>query len=527
MQFNNLFLHLSIRLKHLFKYSKIFLTIIFISSLLLSIYCSTFYNDMLHREKMFVEANQFLSGLIPYKEVFIMYGYITTVLDAFSLIFFGKYVLSVSIITGIIYALTFPIFFLILKNLKIEKEQSILSIIIIFLVHPYIELPWSNYIAYFFALIGIYYITKQDFLKKNLFLTGLFWSLACLSRQTYFVPLFSCILIIISTKYFLIKKNFFIKHQPFFLLIGFIFPITIFFFYLVYNKIFIYWSYETFNLTEDSFKYVFSFVRDGTSFFSVLFQLIKPYKDFFLAKNLKSFFYLIIIFFNIYILLFFFIKKNFNERIFYIAILSLLMLSQIVHSIDVFRLSTSVVIGFINIIFYMRNNKMFKKCLYFFIFVLVLSWGYYINNSFKLKTNYVYSDLVYFRFIKLPKHIANLYQEFSDIIIDIKSHYIINRNFNYTFIPMLSFLSETQSYQIGTYYELAVEKFYSQIPEFKNLYNSRQDCNDIIIFYLSNNERTINHKFEKNFFLYKSLYLQDGKYIQFLIPKKAKKIKNF
>ena len=46
---------------------------------------------MLHREKMFVEANQLLSGLIPYKEVFIMYGYITTVLDAFSLIFFGKY----------------------------------------------------------------------------------------------------------------------------------------------------------------------------------------------------------------------------------------------------------------------------------------------------------------------------------------------------------------------------------------------------------------------------------------------------
>jgi len=68
---------------------------------------------------MFVEAMQFFSGLIPYKDVFITYGYLTTVLHSLSIILFGKHIISISIITGIIYALTFPLFFLILKNLRI------------------------------------------------------------------------------------------------------------------------------------------------------------------------------------------------------------------------------------------------------------------------------------------------------------------------------------------------------------------------------------------------------------------------
>jgi hypothetical protein len=203
------------------------------------------------------------------------------------------------------------------------------------------------------------------------------------------------------------------------------------------------------------------------------------------------------------------------------------MLSQIVHSISVFRLSTGVIIGLITIIFYFKDNKIFKKFLYFLIFCLLFSSGYNINNFYKSKINYAHLNLNYYRFEKLPKNISNFYQDFFSTVTDVKSHYAIKKNFNYTHMPMLAFLSGTSSHQIGTYYELAVEKFYSQIPEFIKLNNSLQSLDDVIIFYPSYYEDIVDEKFINNFFIYKSIYFPyfDNKnYTQLLIPKNAKKL---
>lgn len=516
------------------KYSQIFLIVIVFISIFLSIYISIFSPDSHHPTKMFVEGNQLLSGLIPYKEVFITYGYITTALHALSILLFGKHVVSVTIITGIIYALTFPIFFLILRNFRIESKQLILSIFIIFLIHPYILLPWSNYIAYFFSLLGIYYITKKNILKKDYFLAGFLWSLACLSRQTYFLPLFLIILTIIFTQFFLrkpdsllIKKNFFNKPEIFFLLIGFFLPIVIFFYYLIYNEIFIYWNYLTFNLSSSYLTRNLNPINENSVsyYFSILFNAAKTYLRFFLAKDLKSFFYLIIVFFNIFILVISF-KKSFNQKIFYVATLCILMLSQNFHFAEVFRMSTSVIIGFITLIFYFNNNKIFKNFLYFFIFCLLFSWSYYVNNFFKSKINYVYSNLGYLHFQKMPKEQADFYEDFFNTFVELKSNYIINRNFNYTFLPMLGLLSDTRSHQVGTYYDTGAAHFYSTIPEFIELENSLKNLNDIVIFQHSSDKNTVDQKFKDNFFLYKTLNFPyfDQKYIQLLLPKNIKKL---
>ena len=144
-------------------YSTIFLGVFSILSIFLSINVGINLYDVAHPIKMFVEANQLLSGLTPYKEIFISYGYLTTVLHSFSIILFGNQVLSVWIITGIFYALTFPIFFLILQNLGIEKKISILSIIVIFLIHPSSLLPWSTYFAYFFFFTRFIFFYKKQY----------------------------------------------------------------------------------------------------------------------------------------------------------------------------------------------------------------------------------------------------------------------------------------------------------------------------------------------------------------------------
>jgi len=515
------------------KYLQIFLIVIVFISIFLSIYISIFSQDMTHSTKMFVEGNQLLSGLIPYKDVFITYGYVSTALHALSILLFGKHVVSVTIITAIIYALTFPIFFLILRNFRIESKQSILSIFVIFLIHPCIQLPWSNYIAYFFSLVGIYYVTKNNILKKDFLLAGFSWSLACLSRQTYFFPLFLITLIIIFTQFFLrkhdsllIKKNFSNRFEPSFLLIGFLLSTVIFFSYLIYNEIFTYWYYLTINYSSFFLTRNLppNFENSTINYFSILFNVVKTFLGFFLAKNFKSFFYLIIVLFNIYILVTIF-KKNFNVKIFYIATLCILMLSQNFHFAEVLRMSTGVIIGFVTLIFYFNNNKIFKNFLYFFIFCLLFTWTYNVNNFFKSKKNYVSSNLSYLHFQKMPKDQAVFYEDFFNTFVELKSNYIINRNFNYTFLPMLGLLSDTRSYQVGTYYDLGAAPFYSTIPEFIELDNSLKKLDDIIIFQGSRDKNTIDQKFEDTFFLYKTFYFQnyDDNYVQLLLPKNIKK----
>jgi hypothetical protein len=512
-----------------FIYTQILLSAICFLSFFLSINVGIILYDLHHPVKMFVEANQFLSGLIPYKEILISYGYLTTVLHSFSIILFGNQVLSVSIITGISYALTFYIFFLILKNLKIDKEKSILCVIVIFLIHPSIQLPWSTYFAYFFFLVGLYYFTKNKPLKKDYILIGFFWSLACLSRQTYFFPVFLGILTIVIVEFFfkkfnflLIKRKNFAKVEIAILLISFLLPILIFISILFYNQTYKYWVYYTFDYSSFYLKMQSS--DSNSTYFLLLSNIIKSFSDFFLAKNFKSFFYLILVIFNFCFLLLCF-KKNFDEKIFCISILSLLMLSQNIHYIEIFRMSTSVVIGFIPLIYFFKDNQFFKNFLYFFIFFLFFSWANNTYNLFKLKNDYVYSNLSYLSFQKMPKNFAVFNEDVFKIISDIKANYIINKNFNYTFLPILPFLSETKSYQLGSYYDEAIAHFYSTKTEFAELENSLKNFNDIIIFNPSNDQKLIQDKFRNDFFLFKSLESPhpDHKYIHFLLHKNVKK----
>jgi hypothetical protein len=510
-------------------YAQVLLCGICFLSFFLSINVGIILYDLLHPVKMFVEANQLLSGLIPYKEIFIANGYLTTILHSLSIILFGNQILSVSVITGIFYALTFPIFFLILKNFKIEKEKSILSIIVIFLIHPSIQLPWPNYFAYFFFILGLYYFTKNKPLKKDYILMGFFWSLACLSRQTFFLPLFLGVFLILILEFFSkkflflsMKKNNFAKSEILFLLISFFLPLLLFIAILFYNQIYKYWVHFTFDLS--SFHLRLQSSESGSAYYSLLSHIIKSFLDFFLAKNFNSFFFLIIVIFNIYFLLLF-CKKKYDMKIFSISVLSLLMLSQNIHYIEIFRMSTSVIVGFIPLIYFYKNKKLFTNFLYFFIFILFFYWGNNTYNLFKLKYNYVYSNVSYLRFQKMPKNFAVFNDEAFKIIKDIKADYIIDKNFNYTSFPIFPLLSDTKSYQFGSYYDEGLDHLYSTETEFIKLKNSLKNFNDIIIFYPSNDQKLIQNKFRNDFFLIKSLESPhpESKYVQFLLHKNVKK----
>lgn len=508
-------------------------SLLFLLSLIISVYLNLFNSDWHHPLLMFVEANDLISGYLPYKEIFITYGLLTTLIHSFSLLIFGNFIISPFIITALFYAITFPIFFLILRNLNFSNNISLLSIILIFLIHPSIILPWSNYIAYSFLLLGIFFLSKEKLTTIDFFLVGFFWGLACLSRQTYFISIFFILVIFFIFFLIYVRKLYELKNIII-IFFSFIFVLATFFSYLFLYDILDYWKIATFEyykgyLFENNNSY-----NTIKSLLIFLYNILRPlFSNFLLSiKNLdiRFFIYGLIFFSNLLLCIYYLIKKN-NLRIIYLSYLSLLLFTESLRLPEIFRLSTGSIIGIIPVLFFFKEKKNLKFFLGIFIFLLIFTWyggkhnysyNYYKNNNFK--NNVIENNI--FKFMRLSEEVSKFYNTLQIEIQILNNKYVINKNFNFTSTPLIGYLSKTSRYQVGSYHN---ELF------FKNIYLKRNDIdrkkifeefNDIIIFYASD-KNIVPFEFKKNFYVYKKISypFENKSYLLFLLPKEVK-IKN-
>jgi hypothetical protein len=110
--------------------------------------------DFHHPGLMFSPAIDLKHGLKPFKEIVILYGYLTTYIQSLSLHLLGEHLLSIWISTGAFYAgslyLSYRIFLIFLA-----PWLAFIPTALIFLIHPYVLYPWSNYYCYTFSLFGL------------------------------------------------------------------------------------------------------------------------------------------------------------------------------------------------------------------------------------------------------------------------------------------------------------------------------------------------------------------------------------
>jgi Dolichyl-phosphate-mannose-protein mannosyltransferase len=107
-----------------------------------------------HPGLMFSPAIDLKHGLKPSKEVAILYGYLTTYFQSLSFYVFGENLLSIWITTGIFYACSLWLFYRIFQFLM-SSWLAFLTVLLIFLVHPYSVYPWSNYYSCAFNLLAV------------------------------------------------------------------------------------------------------------------------------------------------------------------------------------------------------------------------------------------------------------------------------------------------------------------------------------------------------------------------------------
>lgn len=497
-----------------------------------SIYIIRYHYDGHHLGLLFSNALDIIKGKDPYKEVFIQYGFLTTLIHSLILILFDSKVFFISFFGAIFYSFSILLISLSIKKL-VNSKFALISTIIILFNHPIPLLPWSNYIAFFFVTLSVFLITKT---KINYYLFGFLLSLAILSRQDIIIPIFFSFLLLCILNINSFKKEYFIYFLKLFL--GLSLPIIFFFSYLIYSENFLYWkSYLVIpNFYLDIYeKTPLDLIINFIFFFST--------KSFFNFIVTPQFFIISIILFFNSILIFkkIFSKKKISNNILYVSILSIL-LSSMALQIEIFRLYTSVIIGIIPILYFLNkltNTYLKKNLIKLLILPSLFSFIFYpfgnnetFNKNYTLNKDFEISNKK-FSFYSWPKN-----KTYSiNVITEISNNCDVEYLDNLTFDALYSTIGDFKRISMFPYKQSSIKhnKFHDYIDSLKNpeinyidKINLQMQTANIILLVNKNNNIYKNLKIETNN-KYSNIKINESEiegkpdYLNIFVPKKCLK----
>jgi hypothetical protein len=136
---------------------------------------------------MFKPAFDVARGSILFRDTFTQYGALTTLLQAWALMIFGKYLLTIQLLTAFFYGLIAVLLYVIYQKI-LPKFLSALSVLFWIFMAPYflaLFLPWASVYALFFQLLGtcllLIYEERGNYLY--LFWAGVATTLTFFTRQ--------------------------------------------------------------------------------------------------------------------------------------------------------------------------------------------------------------------------------------------------------------------------------------------------------------------------------------------------------
>ena len=146
------------------------LTLFFLS--ILGTLIQSFYTyDGFHWGLIANSSIEILKGKIPYKEVFIHYGFFFTIINALILKIFDFNIIHLMNFAGIFLASGNLILVYLIKKF-INNDYAALGALIIFLCHPFANYPTYNY--FFFFLINCFFFFLTQNKKYSFFFAGFF-----------------------------------------------------------------------------------------------------------------------------------------------------------------------------------------------------------------------------------------------------------------------------------------------------------------------------------------------------------------
>ena len=465
--------------------------------LIYSTYIIIHQYDGHHVGLIYSNAIDLINGKLPYREIFIQYGFLTTLIHSIILLVFDNKVFFLSFFNIIFYLLG-VLFVGNCINILTNKNYSLIASCILLFNHPIPWLPWSNYLAFFFISISLFILLK----KKGFFLTGLFLSLAELCRQDYFVPI--AISAITFFTFYFFGRNKINYKILIYLISGFVLPIIIFFIYLFLLGIFDQWLkyiilpkyyldlYNT-TLLDLIFEYIFFFTSE--SFFNFIYT-----PQYFLIS-------ILLVFNSILILLKIFNKIIIPNNLLFIVLFSV-FLSSLSLNTELFRLYTSVIFGIIPLLYFI--NKINDKKLKYNLRLLVLLPSIFSFVFYPFGNNDQFKRLIFnnqktvintnqFNFFKWPDIKVNTINFISSLKHTCDVKYLDNL----TFDSLLSTVNSYERVRLMPYQKASAKnsEFHTFVDKIKNpelnfieLINKEIQNENIILLINENNDIYSNSK---------------------------------
>ena len=527
----------------------IFLFIISFISFFVSFYQLNLQYDGHHHGLAFSITEDFLNNKIPYKDFLPNYGMFYILINSFLVKIFSGSISGIYFLSSISKGIGILIIGLLLSNL-LNKRIAFVGVFSIFLIHPFVDTPWPDYLFLTLVLSSFYLI----FVFKNnysYFFSGFLYSCAGLTKDNFIIILLISLFIfqLIFFYYRFYKKLEVINFLNKFWLSGFFLPLIIFATYLILNNIFFDFL-NHFAYGKLAIKYFCvssvenSILRTIDCGFISFFQLLKK-SIFTIFSEPYWLFFLIIIVFNIFFVIKNFIFFNYTEfdNNFFIliclSILSLLLFSNTLYFHSIQRFYTGTLLGIISIFYSINNIKdPVNKFILLSTLVIFLINGFQFgrtsnNPIFPTYTNKINGSLKNFEFLRHQKfnsaewlqldeikEISNLTKKecpkieyATNLTNDVFARVILQKNFE-----ILNFV------QYGPRNKFTEDAYKIWDKNFsKNLKKLIKDQNILIVI-----DNSIEFKF--NFFNYEDLYKKKfikynnygSKFINIYLPKSCR-----
>jgi len=120
--------------------------------------------DPHHDGLMFKSAFDVARGSMVFRDTFLQYGALTTLLQAWALLLFGKYLMTVQLLTAFFYGLIAALLYVIYRKIM-PPFLSFVTILLWIFMAPYFYapfLPWASVYALFFQLAGTYLLILYE-----------------------------------------------------------------------------------------------------------------------------------------------------------------------------------------------------------------------------------------------------------------------------------------------------------------------------------------------------------------------------
>lgn len=120
--------------------------------------------DPHHDGIMFKPALDVARGSMLFRDTFTQYGALTTLLQAWALMLFGKYLITIQLLTAFFYGLIAVLLYVIYQKI-LPKFLSGITVLLWIFMAPYFLvpfLPWASVYALFFQLLGTYFLLMYE-----------------------------------------------------------------------------------------------------------------------------------------------------------------------------------------------------------------------------------------------------------------------------------------------------------------------------------------------------------------------------